>query len=70
MLHFQKQPLSNYSTLKKILPVSFSQTLDDLHALDKFSFTFRHSRSQIIFKIGVSKISQYLQENTCVGVSY
>ena len=58
------------ATLKKILPINFSCTLDDLHTLDKFSFTFRYSRSQIIFKIGVSKILQYSQENTCVGVSF
>ena len=31
--------------------VVLSETLDDLDALEKLSFTFRSSRSQIIFKI-------------------
>ena len=47
-----------------------SETVDDLHTLDRFNFTFRSSCSQIIFKIGVLKISLYSQENTCVGVFF
>ena len=30
----------------------------------------KSSRSQIFFKIGVLRISKYLQESTCVGVSF
>ena len=67
---FRDSHLNHYSTLKKKLPISFSHTLDDLHTLDKFSFTFRSSRSQIIFKIDVLKILQYPRKNTCIGVSY
>ena len=47
--------------------VALSETLDDLHTLDKFNFTFskevsnfltfRSSRLQIIFEIDVLKIS-------------
>ena len=36
---------------EKSLLINFSQTLDNLHTFDKFSFTFRSSCSQIIFKI-------------------
>ena len=50
--------------------VVLSETLDNLDALEKLSFTFRSSRSQIIFKIGVLNISDYSQENTCVRVSF
>ena len=50
--------------------VVLSETLDDLDALEKLSFTFRSSRSQIIFKICVLNISQYSQENTCIRVSF
>ena len=32
--------------------------------------TVKGSRLQMLFKIGVLKISQYSQENTCVGVSF
>ena len=49
MLHFQKHPLDNY--FDKSLLINFSHTLDNLHTLNKFSFTFRSSCSQIIFKI-------------------
>ena len=42
--------------------VALSETLDDLHTLDKFSFTFRSSRSQIIFKTDVLKISWHSQK--------
>ena len=70
VLHFQKQPFKQLQYFeKKKLPISSSHTLDNLHILDKFSFTFRSSRSQIIFKIGVLKILQYPQENICIGVS-
>ena len=31
---------------------------------------YRNSLSQMFFKIGALKISQYSQENTCVGVSF
>ena len=71
VLHFQKQPFKQLQYFeKKNLPISFSHTLDDLHTLAKFSFTFRSSRSQAISKIGLLKILQYPQENTCIGVSY
>ena len=66
---FRNSHLNNCSTFKNDLCISFSHTLNDLHTLDKFSFTFRSSRSQIIIKIGVLKVSQYSQENTCVRVS-
>ena len=36
--------------MKKKLPIRFTHTLHDLHALDKFSFTFKSNRSQVIFK--------------------
>ena len=49
MLHFQKQPLKQL--LSKSLLIYFSHTLDKLYTLNKFSFTFRSSCSQIIFKI-------------------
>ena len=55
VLHFQEQPFKQLQYFEKKLPISFSHTLDDLHTLDKFSFTFRSSRSQIIFKIVVLK---------------
>ena len=58
---------NNY--FEKISPLNFSYNLDDLHNLDKFSFTFRSRLSQIIFKICALKISQYSQENTCVTPS-
>ena len=70
VLHLQKQPFKQLQYFEKKLPISFSHTLDDLHTLDKFSFTFRSNRSQIIFKIGVLKILQHSQENTGIGVSY
>ena len=71
VLQFQKQPFKQLQQFeKKDLPISFSHTLDDLHTLEKFSFTFRSSRSQIISEIGLLKIVQYPQENTCIRVSY
>ena len=69
VLHFQEQPFKQLQYFEKKLPISFSHTLDDLHTLDKFSFTFRSSRSHIISKIGLLKFQQYSQENTCIGVS-
>ena len=56
VLHLQKQPFKQLQYFEKNLPISFGHTLDDSHTLDKFSFTFRSRRSQIIFKIGVLKI--------------
>ena len=49
MLHFQKQPFKQL--LWKKFANKFSHTLDNLHTLDKFSFTFRSRCSQIILKI-------------------
>ena len=50
--------------------VVLSETLDDLHTLGKFTFTFRSCRLQIIFKIDVLKILQYSQRNICVGLFF
>ena len=69
-LRLQKQPFKQLQYFEKKLPISFSHTLDHLHTLNKFSFTFGNSHLQIILKTAVIKISQYSQETTCVGVSY
>ena len=50
--------------------VVLSETLDDLRTFGKFTFTFRSSRSQLIFKIDVIKILQYSQgrKHLCWGL--
>ena len=46
---FRNNRLNNY--FEKSLLINFSHTLDNLHTLNKFSFAFRSSCSQIMFKI-------------------
>ena len=47
----------------KIIFISCRKTLVN-------QYTDKRSRSQMFFKIGILKISQYSQENNCLGVSF
>ena len=56
-----------------VLNVTNKATFQNLFKVNKkvsLMTLTRSSRSQMFFKMGVLKVPQILQENTCVGVSF